>query len=146
MKHVKLLLVLILFTILVIFAVSNNNGVAVHFWKTPVLGYHASEPTEEPGRLPSVPAERLPRTLPLFLWVFLTFGVGYLVCWIIGFFELRKLKRRLRMTIKEKDMLASELEELRAKPVMKEPAEEHPDDRGGMVEGAGGQDSRQETA
>lgn len=132
MKRLKILLALIVLTVLVIFAVSNTQRMAIYFWGHSIIG---SQPitgtpktaigggsiTEEPAML-----DREPRTLPIFLWLFITFAGGYLCSWLIGLTEFGRLKFGLRKSRKEQLSLTSELRELRARPITDQPSAAEP--------------------
>ena len=111
MKRVKILLGIVLFVILMVFALSNKEEVRVHYWgdRTLALAGHEDAPAGAPEEF-APPA----RPVPLFVVIFGCFGLGFAVSWLFGLgphFRMRSQLRRCRRTTRQHE---KELAELRA--------------------------------
>ncbi len=100
-------LILILFTL---FATANIEEVHVNLFNKnqPILGYKEID---------------TPSTVPLFLVIYASFGIGFIAAWFLGSSQARKHKRNLKTLQKQYKALMTETEKLRNLPV-KDPEED----------------------
>ena len=128
MKRFKILVGLLILLLLVIFASFNSQGVIIYYWKDlplPILGYEKGAPGQE-GLTEAGPKD--PRGIPVFLLVFVSLILGYLLSWFIGIGDQYKTARAGRKARKQAARLEMEVENLRKKPVsdLTKPPEEEP--------------------
>jgi uncharacterized integral membrane protein len=114
LKRLKIVLGLVVFGLLMVFAVSNDHAVYINFGKghpLPLLGSEYPPGTPDP---PPPDAEKVPRPIPVYLLVFLCFGAGFVVSWAMGTAERLQMKRVLKQKVQEIRELNKEIDELHA--------------------------------
>lgn len=126
MKIAKFFIGFLIICAFTMFATANLQKIQVNFLfdNQPLLGYHEAE---QPNNNGSTETIRTPREVPLFLLLFVTFGLGFLVSWILSAGLVRKHKKNAKTLTKQCNAVTQELDELRNLPV--QPPDGTPSDK-----------------
>jgi hypothetical protein len=105
------------------FATANLQKIQVNFLfdNQPLLGYQTVSTTDSSGKTIE---QEVPRKVPLFILIFGTFGLGFLVSGMLTTGLLRNQKKKNKKLKKENEALTRELNELRNLPVQGGPKSE----------------------
>ncbi|MBN1879950.1 LapA family protein [bacterium] len=116
MKLMKFFLGFIVICLFTLFATANLEKVQINFLleNQPLLGY---------SRILATPSEsndvvdKAPRKVPLFLVIFASFGLGFIVSWTMSSSIVRSHKQIAKKLKKQSNDLIKERDELRNLPV-----------------------------
>ena len=111
MKFIKFFTAFVILVLFTMFATANTHTVPIYaFLKGQSLIGYIQQGTD------AINITHIPKELPIFLIVFIFFGLGFIVAWFMNISINRKHKKsvkKLRRQIKEQDM---ELQKLRKLP------------------------------
>lgn len=112
MKIAKVFIGFVIIVLFTLFATANIEEVHVNFLSKSqsMLGYDKQEE---------------PKTIPLFVVIYVSFGAGFIVAWFLGGTLVRMHKRNLKKLQKQYDVLLKETEQLRNLPVNTREEESH---------------------
>ncbi|HPQ41809.1 MAG TPA: LapA family protein [bacterium] len=116
MKVVKFFIGFLIICAFTMFATANLEKVQVNFLfnDQPLLGYASVEETHPDG---STTIQEVPRKIPLFILIYTTFGLGFLISWILSAGIVRKSRKQAKRLTKQNETIQRELNELRNLPV-----------------------------
>ena len=125
MKLMKFFLGFIVICLFTLFATANLEQVQISFPFSDysLLGMKTTVIKNSEG---NDQTSTEPRKVPLYLVIFVTFGFGFITSWVLSSGIMRALRKNLKKTQKQCDIITQERDKLRNIPVSG--AIDHPDD------------------
>ncbi|MBN1297648.1 LapA family protein [bacterium] len=129
MKVLKFFIGFLIICAFTMFATANMDKVQVNllFDDQPLLGYKSVDQVNDDGTIQTV---RAARRIPVFILIFGSFGLGFLISWSLSTSLMRGYKKAARSIKKQNDRMLDELNELRNLPV-NTPSEPNDNQRAG---------------
>lgn len=118
MKFFKFFLGFVIICIFTVFATSNMQRIHLNFLSSSLIGYQSIEKENAAVRETNqTEPEKTPRQIPVFLLVYMSFAIGFIVSWFLSIGMNKGHKKKIKLLTSETKKQTKELESLRNLPV-----------------------------